>query len=215
MAELDYEKDLIVLLPGKDEKAALQALLGREAALGIRPVSADFETHPERDPGCRLRSNQYLQRYIRRYRHALVVFDHEGCGKETRSRVDLEAEVETALASSGWGDRAAAIVIDPELEVWVWSPSPHVPMALGWTGSMDDLKVWLSEKRLWRPGEPKPHCPKEAVEAALQRAKRPRSSMIYGELARIVGLTSCADPAFQKLRKVLREWFPGPDISPS
>lgn len=215
MAEIDYEKDLIVLLPGRDERAVLQALLERKPALGIRSVSVDFEQHPGRDPGCRLDSDKYLRRYAKRYRHALVVFDREGCGKETRSRTDLEAEVEAALASSGWGNRAAAIVIDPELEAWVWSPSPHVPASLGWTGSMDELRGWLSGKQLWRPGEPKPHRPKEAVETALYQAKRPRSSLIYGELARVVGLSSCVDPAFQKLRGVLREWFASSVIPPS
>jgi hypothetical protein len=31
-----------------------------------------------------------------------------------------------ALFTSGWENRAAAVVLDPELEIWVWSDSPEV-----------------------------------------------------------------------------------------
>ncbi len=42
----------------------------------------------------------------------------------------------------------------------------------------------------------------------LRTARKPRSSSIYLELARSVGTERCTDPAFLKLKRCLREWFP-------
>ena len=111
--------------------------------------------------------------------HALVVFDREGSGHESDPVSDLEEEVTRRLAAAGWGDRAAAIAIDPELEVWVWSDSPHVDRCLGWEGEQPSLRAWLEEQGMWPPGEPKPQDPKLAVELALRRARKPRSSALY------------------------------------
>jgi hypothetical protein len=89
-------------------------------ALGIRPVAFDVYPHPERDPGCRLKAHEFLRVALASHEHALVLFDRAGCGKEGVGRAALEREVEERLAASGWSARAAAIVMDPELEAWVW-----------------------------------------------------------------------------------------------
>src|SRR4029077_8753446 len=114
------------------------------------------------------------------------------------------------LGEAGWGDRAAAIVISPELENWVWSDSPHIDRALGWGGSEVPLKDWLGERGSRNAEAIKPARPKEAVELALRIAYKPRSSSIYFELAQSVSTDRCTDPAFLKLRRCLREWFPPP-----
>jgi hypothetical protein len=64
------------------------------------------------------------------------------------------------------------------------------------------------EKGFLSAGATKPVKPKEAVEVLLRTARKPRSSSIYLELARVVGTDHCTDPAFLKLRSCLREWFP-------
>ena len=110
-------------------------------------------------------------------------------------------------ARVGWSARAAAIVIDPELEAWVWADSPHVERLVGWAGVSGGLRGWLTGERFWENGAPKPHDPKGAVERALQRAKKPRSSALYLRLAEQVGFSACADPAFQKMRSILQAWF--------
>ena len=138
----------------------------------------------------------------------MVIFDCEGCGNENLSRQRLEEEVEGRLAANGWPDRSRAIVIDPELEAWVWSNSPHVDAAMGWTGRTPGLRRWLMEKGMLQATEQKPRRPKEAVEMALRVVQKPRSSAIYRELARTVGLERCTDPAFLKLKETLQRWFP-------
>jgi len=150
-----------------------------------------------------------LKVYQKTHDHALVVFDREGCGQEQLTRKELEAHVEQALTEDGWPGNAAVVVIDLELENWVWSISPHVSTALGWRDTDQDVRQWLLEKDfLDVVTQAKPARPKEAMEAVLRHVRKPRSSAIYRELAGKVSLTSCTDPAFLKFRQTLQGWFP-------
>lgn len=131
----------------------------------------------------------------------------DGCGQEGLSRAALEQQVEARLFAAGWGDRAAVVVIDPELEAWVWNDSPHVAMALGWEAGESSLKEWLKEKGWLPEGRTKPTQPKTAVEEALRLSRRPRSSSVYLQLAQKVSFDRCVDASFLKLRQVLSRWF--------
>lgn len=133
--------------------------------------------------------------------------DREGCGNEGLMREELEQQFEHKLSLSGWKERAAAVVLDPELEIWVWSDSPHVAEVLGWTDSDLSLHDWLIQKGFLQPGRFKPERPKEAMESALQQAKKQHSSVLFHRLAQRVSMDRCADPAFLKLKEKLREWF--------
>ena len=104
--------------------------------------------------------------------------------------------------------RHAAVVIAPELENWIWQDSPHVCAHLGHDGSFTDLRQQLERKGFWRPGEAKPHRPKEAVEEVLRVNRIPRSSAIYRDLAGCIGTRGCTDRAFLSLRDAMRRWFP-------
>lgn len=201
-------RDLVVLVADKNAEAALNGAFGRPEALAIRRITWRIFVHPERDPGCFLRSHTVLSAQRSRFAHALVLFDHQGCGREGLGQMELERDVEGRLRDSGWGDRAAAVCLDPELECWVWSDSPGVDVALGWASRQPDLRSWLAARGLWEAGKPKPADPKKAVEAALYEVRKPRSSAIYRQLAERVSLQRCSDPAFQRLCQVLRTWFP-------
>ncbi len=109
------------------------------------------------------------------------------------------------LASSGWDDRAAVIVVDPELENWVWSDSPEVDQAVGWA-ELVPLRQWVREQSFDFQGG-KPRRPKEALEAVLRQVQKPRSSELFQRLAQRVGLDRCRDPAFGKLKQCLTSWF--------
>lgn len=188
-------------------KASIEGLLNRPPALGIRAVTCDVFAHPEHDPGCRLKGDVFLRLFQRAYRYALLIFDRQGCGSEDTPPGRLQEETRRRLASSGWGDRAGVVVIDPELEVWVWSDSPEVDAALGWGGGLFGLRSWLADQGLLRPGDAKPAAPKTAMERALREAGKPRSSSIFGDLASRVSLERCTDPSFLRLKALLREWF--------
>lgn len=207
MSQPPARADLAVLAADRNTEAALKGLLGRPQALGIRPITWKTYVHQERDPGVFRQAAEFLRPLQDQYTHALVLFDRHGCGREGMTAEDLETDLESRLRTSGWADRAAAICLDPELEVWVWSSSPEVAAALGWEGRAAELRSWLEAQGLWRPHEPKPHAPEEAVEKALWEKRVPRSSAIYERLAQRVGVRRCTDRAFRKLKAVLQRWF--------
>jgi len=47
-----------------------------------------------------------------------------------------------------------------------------------------------------------------AMKQSLRFKRRGGSASFFSELAGKVGLRSCQDPAFQKFRRKLAEWFP-------
>ncbi len=177
-------------------------------ALGIRAVSADVFVHIERDPGCFSRGEEFLRPHSTRYEHAVVVFDRDGSGRDAMERDELELDLEGRLARAGWGERARVVVIQPELEAWVWGDSPHIDDVLGWKGRSPGLRAWLATAGFVKVGAVKPDDPKQALGEALRLALKPRSSVLYFHLAQKVSLTRCTDPAFLKLRSTLTEWFP-------
>lgn len=189
-------------------EAALRGILARAEALKIRSITWEFFVHPEHDPGCFLRGQELLLAQQNRFAHALVMFDRQGCGQERRLRTDLESDVEKRLHDSGWGNRAAAVCLDPELECWVWSDSPEVAVALGWAGHQPTLRPWLAEQGLWSSGSTKPPDPKKAVLAALREVRKPKSAAIYQRLAERVSFQRCSDQSFQRFCQILRTWFP-------
>ena len=203
-------KDLVILVPDIDIQSGLQGIMERNQALGIRGIpSVDFRRHVERDPGCLLRGHDFLRPFVNEYEHALVVLDRVGCGREGETREELEGGIEVRLQAAGWDRRAAAVVIDPEIEAWVWSDSPHVDEVLGWEGRRPALREWLVGRGLLTAPDQKPGDPKAAmVEALFEAGKAPRSASYYRELGRTVGLDRCTDPAFEKFRTTLRNWFP-------
>lgn len=207
MAARDARRDLILLVADSNTEYTIKGLLSRTKALGIRPVAFDVFRHPERDPGCLLRGPDYLRAFQSQYLHALVLLDREGSGRAQSSREALEGDLETRLAKD-WNQRASAVVLDPELEVWLWSDSPHVDTVLGWHGRSPDLRSWLVEAGLLTEGSAKPMRPKEAVEKALRLVSKPRSSALYRRLAELVSLRRCRDPAFHRFRGTLQGWFP-------
>lgn len=203
---IPLKKDLIVLAADKNIESAVIGLLGRES-LGIRTIKFDIFVHRNRDPGCLHQSAQFLRNFINQYQYALVMFDRDGCGKPD-SRENLELDVEQRLIDVGWQHRSTVIVLDPELEVWVWSHSLHVPESLGWQNQTMSLRSWMIEQNHLEENHVKPPHPKDAMEAVLKQVRKPRSSSIYLQLAQKVSLRGHLEPAFVKFQTTLQTWFP-------
>jgi hypothetical protein len=202
----NFIKDLIVLVADKNMEATFNGVLSRNLSLGIREISFDVFVHPNSDPGCRRESDRFLQNFCRQYSYGLVVFDREGCGCEN-SRIELENEVEQKLSLVGWANRSIVVVLDPELEIWLWTRSSHVEEALGWRDQNQPMRNWLVENRYIKDENHKPEHPKETLEIVLRKVKKPRSSAIYSQIALKVSLEGHQEPAFVKLRNTLYEWF--------
>ena len=205
-------KDLVILVADKDLEFALKGLLARPEALGIRPVEKDIFIEPEHDPACALRGVDFLAKFSDQYRYGLLMFDHEGSGKEATPTQELQGGLNAEFDSSAWGSgRARAIVLSPELETWIWSDSPHIEEVTGWRNRHPGLRHWLIWQDYLHGDEIKPSRPKEAFQAALREAKKPRSASLYEQIASMVSLSRCADTAFLELRRILSNWFPSRD----
>ncbi|HEY2731165.1 MAG TPA: hypothetical protein VGK52_14580 [Polyangia bacterium] len=203
-----YAFDLVLLVADLDQEVALRTLVDHRApSLGIRELNWTLLRDYRHDPGCLNESPNVLQPFQSRAAHALVVLDREGSGREDLAAIEIEEIVAARLAESGWGDRARVIVVDPELESWVWSASPKVGEVLGWQGRNPPLRDWLRLQGFIGTVDEKPSRPKEAMRAALKEVRQPVSASIFGRLAREVGLERCADASFARLKDVLRGWF--------
>ncbi|MBI4082273.1 MAG: hypothetical protein HY423_06635 [Candidatus Lambdaproteobacteria bacterium] len=204
---MTIEADLVVLTADLDTENALRGLLESPERLAIRQITYDLLRHPMRDNGCRTQSGDHLRRHCDTHSHALVVFDLHGSGHEHRGRDAVESQVMNDLNINGWEDRAEVVVIDPELEAWVWSDSSHVSRILGF-GSNVSLKQWLIEQTFLQQGQAKPANPKGALKSVLRHTKTPFSASDFQKLASSIHFYRCTDPTFQKLLATLRAWFP-------
>jgi hypothetical protein len=200
-----YELDLVVMVADADAEAVLKILLARRAAdLAIPDLRFMVVRYPGRDAGVFRQAQDFLRAYLKRAQHALVVLDREGSGREHRkSAQEMEDDLEKRLRRNGWTDssdqpRAAAIVLDPELEVWVWTHSPCVAQVIGLSES-DLQKIWDAAPQT-ENGKPK--RPKETLERALLRNRRPASAHIFQQLAEQVPLQT-GERAFDKLLATL------------
>jgi len=201
--------DLILLVPGKDERETFDELLAsRSASLRIRPVRYQILVHPRRDPGCFHEGPDVLQPYCNRARYSLIVLDHEGSGQEDRAPDEVAADLKDRMEQNGWPRRAEVLVLQPELENWVWSDSRHVDEVTGWAGREPPLWQWIRDQGWWPAQLPKPSRPKEAFEAALRHVRTRRSAALYRQLAERVSLERCRDEEFQRFKKIMQTWFP-------
>ncbi|MDM8549542.1 hypothetical protein QUF72_05670 [Desulfobacterales bacterium HSG2] len=202
-------KELIVLVADKNMQFAMEGLLTRHQAFQMRRLTRrdfDIYVHPLRDPGVFKEAAAFLRPYQRQYQYALVLLDREGSGQEKKTASEIADEIKTNLERNGWRKRAEVIVPDPELEIWAWANSPHLATHTGWA-ELRSLMNFVKNSGTWEADASKPERPKEAFEALLREKKIQRSSSIYRKIATDVSFRDCTDPAFLKIKTVLREWF--------
>lgn len=201
--------DLVCLVADSNMEATITQLFQRTESLGTRVFEYEVVSHPDSDPGCFKNSEEILNAYCSTTEHALVILDYEWGGVPASSGSELEDQLEESLNrryKEGW---ARAVVIEPELETWVFSTSPHVAKILGWS-SNKHLRSALASINLWQAEQPKPSDPKAALEEALRRKQISRSSSIYRQLAKKVSTRYCTDRSFNRLKSLLKGWFPKP-----
>lgn len=202
-------RDLVLVVADKDIEQTMRGLLSRPRALGIRGVDYELLSHPGHDPGCYTSGHALISHLANDFEHALVVFDLDWDGAPSRHPGDLEAAVTNRL-SAAWGERAACVVIAPEIEGWVFSDSPNVDEAMGWADRKPPLREWLATEGYLVGGRTKPSDPKVAFEKALRVSRERASSSLFEKLAKTVSVERCTDPSFKRLLEVLRGWFGTP-----
>jgi len=200
-------KDLIVLTADQNMLFLMNGLLPRfPDSLETIEFTFDVFKHPEHDAGCVRTCSDFLRPFINQYRFAIVILDFEGCGKEDKSRIEIETKIETNLNKNGWDGKSCSIVIQPELENWIWINSPHVSDALNWDADIG-LFDWLEQNNYKDPLLPKPTRPKETLELVLKKTQKGRSSSIYKKIASNASFRNCSDVSFIKLKEQLISWF--------
>jgi hypothetical protein len=201
-------RDLALLVADKNMDFAMRGILSRHVPLGIRRVDCRIDVHPHKDGGVRTTGPETLAPLRHQFRHGLLMLDWEGSGADGDDPLELEQQLDKRLKPF-WGDRAKAIVLVPEVDVWMWGSDNALRDVVGWTGS-EGIRGWLHREGFAFDENDKPIRPKEAMDRLLKKVDKPRSSRLYEQITQKISLQNCADPSFRHLRTVLRDWFPRP-----
>lgn len=207
-------RDCIFLLADKNMQAAFEGFFTRQGC-PQRLGCGNFVFDPrqdiavasgDNDPGLYTRGHELLRPYQATHRHAVVVLDADWDGSPGKTAITEHLTAQ--ITATGWrADRFNVIVIDPELENWIWQQNDHVARGLGF-GNSNELMADPDLQVAWPQGQVKPSSPKEILEFLLQKRRIPRSSAIYKQITSQVSVKHCQDSAFHRLIDSLRTWFP-------
>lgn len=204
-------RELIILVADGTMSAVLRAFFERQFHYAVACAQFDFDPTSDivydplnTDGGVHRRCHDILRPYINTHRRALVILDQQ-FGAE-RPADDVRSDIEERLSANGWEERAAAVVIDPELEVLLWQDNPNVERALRYSGP--SLRQLLAQDGRWPPDTAKPPAPKEVMRAVMRANRAGAPMVVYSQIARTVSTAGCVDPAFHRVRDMLRAWFP-------
>lgn len=202
-------KELIVLASDGQQKAVIEVLLEkRYKSLNICKLvqgqTFDVFVNSNKDPGVYKEAGPFLNVFVNQYKYALVLTDSAWEGSPGQAKI--KEKIQDDLNQNGWADRSSIIVIDPELEIWVWSSSNEIPVILG--QSWEQIHKIATKHSFWSPEDIKPHRPKELMDSVLREGRKHRSAALFQKLAEKISLQGCHDLAFRDLKKKLQEWFP-------
>lgn len=162
--------------------------------------------HGKNDPGIYTIANELLQPYYKTHRRVIVILDAAWNGSP--GAIKINEQVKNHCRNAGWNDdNHCVIVIDPELENWIWQNNINVCKELGSKDSYETLKAELVTHKFWLREHSKPNQPKEAVEYILKKNRIPVSAALYKNIAMKVTTKNCTDAAFLKLKTTLIQWF--------
>lgn len=204
-------RELIILVADGTMRAVFTAFFERQFHHAL--TCAAFEFNPRldivhdplnTDGGVHRRCHDILRPYLKTHRHALVVLDQQFGGE--RPAESVRGDVEQLLVANGWAGRAAAAVIEPELEVLLWQDNANVERALRHQGP--SLRRLLAADGRWPENAAKPRAPKEVILGLIRANRAGPAVAVYSHIVRTVSTAGCVDPAFHCVRDALRAWFP-------
>jgi hypothetical protein len=206
-------RELVILVPDTQCEATLTGFFQRDGfhlSLGCRPFAfdprQDLLRETRNDPGVWKNSHSLLRLRRSTHRNALIVLDNAWEGSPGVAKI--EADIAGNMTACGWPrEQFEVIVINPELESWIWQDHIHVEKAFG-HASPPSLRQKLRDSNLWPDGSHKPTDPKAAVEMVQRWYGFGPPSPVFAEIAMKVSVKHCVDPAFQRMQDALRYWFP-------
>lgn len=160
------------------------------------------------DPGTYTTGEELLRPFQKTHRRAVVILDAEWDGSPGAQAIQMN--LTKRIIGVGWAaDAFKVIVIEPELETWIWQRSQRVATALKFATVTEMVKAVQEARIDWPDGQDKPSRPKEALQAvATRRRGIGFSSAIHKSITSVVSATACQDAAFQELKAALQAWFP-------
>jgi hypothetical protein len=195
----------------------LKSFLSRgylEARLGCRTFDFDFQQDVvvgvrsgNTDGGIHRRAHDLLRRYLPSHHNVIVMLDKNFGGQLPAAIV--REQILNNLLHNGWSAECfEVVVIDPELEVWLWQRgNAHVARVFRYNGSVS-LEAFLEAEGFWSAAALKPPRPKEAARLLLQRYRGGAPMVVYARIIENISVSGCQDPAFNLLAAALRRWFP-------
>ncbi len=197
--------DLVALVPDVHIDAIIRALVQRLwPQISFRSVKA------KGDPDVFHQAAERLRRFIRQAHYALVILDFRWARpSDLETSHQVRENLKDRLSQSGWQDRCEVVVIDPEIEIWLWADVRTLARAIEPEHENEILK-------LLPQGSVKPRNPKEELDRVISqinrdyRVRAKRDTRLYERFAWEIPkkrLERCADPAFQHLRSALSSWF--------
>jgi hypothetical protein len=210
-------RDVVFLVADQAMEQMVRGFFGKEKFhLSLRCGEFDFD--PSRDivrgmgdGWVHKYAGEALSQHRDTHRRVVVMLDSGLSWSPSPPDEQIEADIIAQIEPFWPPERHVAILIEPELDVWLWHRgAASLPHALGITSRLDkDLYEILRENGYWPDGARKPPDPKAAREF-LQRPpyRADKSSAVFRRVAERLSVRHCDDKAFLKLRDTLREWFP-------
>jgi hypothetical protein len=158
------------------------------------------------DGGVRKHGPTLADQLAHLHSRVLLVFDYEGCG-DTSSPIAIADTLRLKLRRH-WGTRADVVVVEPELEGWIWRARSQIQTELGLSPA--ELVNLLKIGGFAADSSQKPVPPKDALEHVLRSTNRPFSSDFHARVARSASLRTagCGSPSFVQFVQTLQRWFP-------
>jgi len=211
------KRPCVFLVADSTMEQMLKSFLSRgslEGRLGCRTFDFDFQQDVvvgvrsgNTDGGIHRRVHDLLRPYLPSYQNAVVMPDKNFGGR--RPAAIVRDQILNNLLRNGWSAECVeVVVIDPELEVWLWQRgNSHVARVFRYNGSVS-LEAFLEAEGFWHAAALKPAMPKEATRLLLQRYRGGAPMVVYARIIENISVSGCQDPAFNLLVAALRRWFP-------
>ena len=158
------------------------------------------------DPGLYAQAGQYASGARATHDHLVIALDADWHGSPGAAAI--RTGIQAACERETWPrEDVCVVVLDPEIEEWIWQDNPNVERAVGHRGPTN-LRADLATSGDWPLTSPKPPRPKEVLEQVVRKNREPRSSALYRRIAAQVSVGKCVSPSFHHLLEALRRWYP-------
>ena len=210
-------RDCVFFTADSTMKQALLGFLTRKDCFSHYNLgTAPFLFHPNEDlfssatmdPGTYTTGEELMRPFQKTHRHAVLMLDAQWDGSPGAAAI--RTDLSNRILVTGWpADAFKVIVIEPELEAWIWQRNQRLATALKFGSVAEMVKAVHDAKVDWPNGQAKPSRPKEALEAvATRKRKIGYSFALHRAITATISLAGCRDNAFLELRQTLQRWFP-------